>query len=330
MDIRLIEVSKGFVYLHFKENGYGLFIDQFEAFGSLLLKTGSNVGYDAETASICYERDGKERKLRLAQLSFAQARAEEKSHAYLKSVISDCNISFGTEISSVDVGEQQLSLLKLRLWDMSCVTEFELHASRSFSDLETASYVPFILPKLSESKQTKVKAGDFVDTHSDSCITDQSCDVALSDIDSIHPKVMAFLRSFPAFVRELLPLERNEVLDYLTLSPIVLVREEGKLYCVAGIQSYVQAVNTLDKKQKVPVRWFTGKMGLALKRLNTMEVLGLPIIYSTKKSLLQQTFDTLQPSFSPLYKQSFFASCSSKKFAALFGLDARTIQEISR
>lgn len=79
MDVRSTEVSKGFVYLHFKEKGYGLFVNQLEAFGSLLLKTGSKVEYDAETASIMYECEGKERQIHLAQLSFMQAKTGKKS-----------------------------------------------------------------------------------------------------------------------------------------------------------------------------------------------------------------------------------------------------------
>lgn len=327
MDVRSTEVSKGFVYLHFKEKGYGLFVNQLEAFGSLLLKAGSKVEYDAETASIMYECEGKERQIHLAQLSFMQAKTGKNPHVCLENVITDSNISFGTQASTFGSGEQQPNLLKLQLWDMNGVSEFEWNTSRFFSDVEMASYVPFILPKVSGPRQEKVKTDNFADTRSDNHTPDQPCDIALSGIDRIHPKVKPFLQRHSNLGRELLPLTRNEVLDYLTLFPIILVQDEGKVYCVAGIQSYLQAVNTLDKNQKVPVRWFKGRMGQALRRLNTMEFSGLPIIFGTKKYQLQQTFDTLRPSFDPLYKSSFFASCSSKQFASLFGLDARTIQE---
>lgn len=330
MDIRLIEVSKGFVYLHFKEKGYGLFVNQFEAFGSLMLKAGTNAEYDAETTSIVYECDGKERQIHLDQLSFVQARTGEKPHICLENVIADSTISVGAEVSSFGVGEQQPNLLKLQLWDMNDVSEFKWHSSQSFGLAEIATHVPFAVSGGRASNQVKMQVDDFVTSRSDNPTPDKAGDIALADIEGIHSKVKLFLQRNSTLDRGLLPLTRNEVRDYLTLLPIILVEEDGKHYCVAGIQSYLQAFNALDKKEKVPVRWFQGKMGLALKRLNTMEVLGLPIIFSTKKYQLQQTFDTLQTSFSPLYKQSFFASCSSKQFAALFGVDTRTIQEGGR
>lgn len=330
MDVRSTEVSKGFVYLHFKEKGYGLFVNQLEAFGSLLLKTGSKVEYDAETASIMYECEGKERQIHLAQLSFMQAKTGKNPHVCLENVIADSNISFGTQASTFGSGEQQPNLLKLQLWDMNGVSEFKWHASRSFGVTEIATYVPFAVSGGCESNQLKMQVDDFVISRSDNPTPDKAGDVALSDIEGIHSKVKLFLQRNSTLERELLPLTRNEVRDYLTLLPIILVEEDGKYYCVAGIQSYLQAVNALDKKEKVPVRWFRGKMGQALRRLNTMELSGLPIIFGTKKYQLQPTFDTLRPSFGPLYKSSFFASCSSKRFASLFGLDARTIQESGR
>ncbi|TYL46900.1 hypothetical protein [Marinomonas sp. IMCC 4694] len=284
----------------------------------------------AETTSIVYECDGKERQIYLDQLSFVPARTGEKPHICLENVIADSIISVGAEVSSFGVGEQQPNLLKLQLWDMNDVSEFKWHSSQSFGLAEIATHVPFAVSGGRASNQVKMQVDDFVNSRSDNPTPDKAGDIALADIEGIHSKVKLFLQRNSTLDRGLLPLTRNEVRDYLTLLPIILVEEDGKYYCVAGIQSYLQAFNALDKKEKVPVRWFQGKIGLALKRLNTMEVLGLPIIFSTKKYQLQQTFDTLQTSFSPLYKQSFFASCSSKQFAALFGVDTRTIQEGGR
>lgn len=331
MDIKSTEVSKGFVYLHFTEKGYGIFINQMEAFGSLLFKAGSRVEYDKATTSIKYEGDSREHQAHLIQLTFMHSNTEECSHdGYLKRGIASNSMPFCTQTSPLNVGEQWPNLLKLPLWDVSGVSDFALHASQSCNDNGSVINVPFTVPRASEYKQSKVQVDDFADTRSDNPTPDQLCDIALSNIDGIHPKVKQFLLRNSAMGQESLPLTRNEVLDYLTLFPIILVQDDGKLYCVAGIQSYLYAVSVLDKKQTVPVRWYKGKMGKALHRLNMMESLGLPIIFSTKKCLLQQTFDTLRPSFDPLYKQSFLASCSSKQFATLFGLDTRTIQEGGR
>ncbi|MGO3407723.1 MAG: hypothetical protein ACTIMS_10670 [Marinomonas sp.] len=330
MDIRSTEVSKGFVYLHFKEKGYGLFINQFEAFGSLLLKAGSNVRYEAETASIMYKRDGKERQIHLAQLSFMQARTEKIPHVRLESVITDSDTSFDTQSPPFNINEQWPHLLQLSLFDVTSIFEYQQYISHTFRDYESVVNVPFELRWSSGFKRVKVQGDDLATSRPNNHTPDQACNIALSDISGIHPKVKQFLLRNSAMGRELLPLTRNEVLDYLTLFPIILVQDDGKLYCVAGIQSYLYAVSVLDKKQTVPVRWYKERMGKALHRLNMMESLGLPIIFSTKKCLLQQTFETLQPSFGPLYKQSFLASCSVKHFATLFGLDTRTIQEGGR
>lgn len=330
MDIRLIEVSKGFVYLHFKEKGYGLFVNQFEAFGSLMLKAGTNAEYDAKTTSIVYKCDGKERQIHLDQLSFVQARTEKSAHDCLEGVFTDSSTSFTEQLPPSSFDERWPHLLKLSLFDVASIFEYQQHISQTYRRYEGNVNVPCDLRWSSGFKRVKSKDDDLATSRPNNHRPDYACNIALSDIYGIHPKVKQFLLRNSFMGRELLSLTRNEVLDYLTLFPIILVQDEGKLYCVAGIQSYLYAVSVLDKKQAVPIRWYKGKMGKAIHRLNMMELLGLPIIYSTKKCFLQQTFDTLRPSFDSLYKQSFFASCSGKQFATLFGLDTRTIQEGGR
>ncbi|TDR12472.1 hypothetical protein [Marinomonas communis] len=155
-------------------------------------------------------------------------------------------------------------------------------------------------------------------------------ELALSEITGLHTKVRQAMRKTSGLSRDLIPLSSDEVMDFLRVLPITLVQEKNKNVCVSGIHSYLLASSHIKSSKKVPVRWYTGKMGMPLERLIMVELLTLPFALGLNKRQYQPFLSCAKSAFNYLYKNSFYNSHhSEKQIAAHLGIDERTLKKDS-
>lgn len=251
-----LQVRNSFIYLQFGETGYGFYINQLEAFGEILFKSGSIVEFDPASST-------------------------------LKS--SDGNESINVPIHSL------------------------LHQYLG----------PSIVPPSSNSIDTSTTS-DCMKSN----VEPLADELTLSDIAGLHRKVRLAMRKTSGLSRDLLPLSSDEVMDFLRVFPITLVKEQDKNTCVLGIYSYLLASSHIKSSKKVPVRWYTGKMGIPLQRLIMIELLTLPFALGLNKRQYQTFLNYVKPAFDDLYKNSFFNSHHSEKHIAThLGIDERTLKK---
>lgn len=155
-------------------------------------------------------------------------------------------------------------------------------------------------------------------------------ELALSDIAGLHRKVRLAMKKTSGLSRDLLPLSNDEVMDFLRVFPITLVQEQNKNSCVLGVYSYLLASSHIKSSKKVPVRWYSGKMGIPLQRLIMVELLTLPFVLGLNKRQYTTFLNYVKPAFDDLYKNSFFNSHHSEKHIAThLGIDERTLKRDS-
>ena len=253
-----MEIRPNFIYLKFGSSGYGFYINQLEAFGTILFKSGSMVEFDPASSTL---KGG------------------------------DGNESINVPIHS----------LVHQYLDSSIV-----FPSSNKVDASTTS----------DCMKSNVKP-----------LADE---LTLSEIAGLHRKVRLAMRKTSGLSRDLLPLSSDEVMDFLRVFPITLVQEQNKNSCVLGVYSYLLASSHIKSSKKVPVRWYTGKMGIPLQRLIMVELLTLPFVLGLNKRQYTTFLNYVKPAFDDLYKNSFFNSHhSAKHIATHLGIDERTLKKDS-
>lgn len=252
-----LQVRNSFIYLQFGETGYGFYINQLEAFGKILFKSGSVVEFDP-VSSMLKSNDGNE---------------------------------------SINIPIHNL-----------------IH-----------QYIgPSIAPPSSNSVDT-AKTSDCMKSN----VEPLADELTLSEIAGLHRKVRLAKKKTSSLNRDLLPLSNDEVMDFLRVLPITLVQEQSKNVCVLGIYSYLLASSHIKSSKKIPVRWYTGKMGIPLQRLIMVELLTLPFVLGLNKRQYQKFLGYVKPAFNDLYKNSFFNNHSEKRIATHLGIDERTLKKDS-